>query len=160
MCLLCLYYVFGYRNSSYMLNDSQTTISYTVLYARSVVRGRATSTATFSMAAWGWPLQWCHNECDGFLNHQPHDCLSTVYSVADYKKYQSPASLAFVRGIHRWPVNSSHKGPVTRKMFQFDDVIMQSQPICFQTFYRKWTTCCLLIDPPLTLRLSWKSHGC
>ena len=85
---------------------------------------------------------------------------STVYSVADYKRYQSPASLAFVRGIHRWPVNSSHKGPVTRKMFPFDDVIMQRQPICFQTFYTKWTTCCLLIDRPLTLRLSWKSHGC
>ena len=29
-----------------------------------------------------------------------------------------------VRGIHRWPVNSPHKGPVTRKMFPFDDVIM------------------------------------
>ena len=24
----------------------------------------------------------------------------------------------------RWPVNSPHKGPVTRKMFPFDDVIM------------------------------------
>ena len=40
------------------------------------------------------------------------------------KKNQSSASLAFVRGIHRWPVNSPHKGPVTRKMFPFDDVIM------------------------------------
>ena len=40
----------------------------------------------------------------------------TVYSSAD-KKPQSSASLAFVRGIHRWPVNSPHKGPVTRKMF-------------------------------------------
>ena len=29
-----------------------------------------------------------------------------------------------MRGIHRWPVNSPHKGPVTRKMFPFDDVIM------------------------------------
>ena len=29
-----------------------------------------------------------------------------------------------VRGIHRWPVNSPHKGPVTRKIFPFDDVIM------------------------------------
>ena len=30
----------------------------------------------------------------------------------------------FVRGIHRSPVNSTHKGPVTRKMFPFDDVIV------------------------------------
>ena len=49
---------------------------------------------------------------------------STVYSGADQRKHQSSASLAFVRRIHRWPVNSSHKWPVTRKMFPFDDVII------------------------------------
>ena len=49
---------------------------------------------------------------------------STIYSDADKRKHQSFASLAFVRGIHRWPVNSPHKRPVTRKMFPFDDVIM------------------------------------
>ena len=49
---------------------------------------------------------------------------STVYSGADQRKHQSSAPLAFVRGIHRWPVNSLHKGPVKRKMVQFDDVIM------------------------------------
>ena len=37
---------------------------------------------------------------------------STVYSGADQRKHQSSASLAFVWGIHRWPVNSPHKGPV------------------------------------------------
>ena len=50
---------------------------------------------------------------------------STVYSDADQRKHQSSASLAFVRGIHRGPVNSPHKWPVTRKMFPFDDVIVQ-----------------------------------
>ena len=50
---------------------------------------------------------------------------STVYLDADDRKHQSSASLAFVRGIHRGPVNSPHKWPVTRKMFPFDDVIMQ-----------------------------------
>ena len=54
---------------------------------------------------------------------------STVYSGADQRKYQGSASLAFVRGIHRWPVNSPHKWPVTRKMFPFDHVIMNwSEP--------------------------------
>ena len=48
----------------------------------------------------------------------------TVYSGADQRKHQSSASLAFVKGIHRSPVNSPQKGPVTRKMFPFDDVIM------------------------------------
>ena len=49
---------------------------------------------------------------------------SIVYSDADQTKHQSSASLAFVRGIHRGPVNSPHKWPVTRNMFPFDDVIM------------------------------------
>ena len=49
---------------------------------------------------------------------------SSVYSGADQRKHQSSASLAFVQEIHRRPVNSPHKGPVTRKMFPFDDVIM------------------------------------
>ena len=49
---------------------------------------------------------------------------STVYSDADQRKHQSHASLAFVWGIHRGPVNSPHKWPVTRKIFPFDDVIM------------------------------------
>ena len=49
---------------------------------------------------------------------------SIVYSDVDQRKHQSSASLAFVRGIHRGPVNSPHKRPVTRKMFPFDDVIM------------------------------------
>ena len=53
---------------------------------------------------------------------------SNVYSGADQRKHQSSTSLAFAWGIHRWPVNSPHKGPVTWKMFPFDDVIMLSLP--------------------------------
>ena len=52
---------------------------------------------------------------------------STVFSAAGKKKHQSSASLAFVRGIHRWPVNSPHKWPITRKMFPFDDVMICNQ---------------------------------
>ena len=52
---------------------------------------------------------------------------STVYSGADQRQHQSSVSLAFVRGIHRGPVNSPHKWPVTRKMFPFDDVIMKTE---------------------------------
>ena len=65
---------------------------------------------------------------------------STVYS--DQRKHQSSASLAFVRGIHRGPVNSPHKWPVTRKMSPFDDVIMRpaqhtapSTPNCYARQY-------------------------
>ena len=50
---------------------------------------------------------------------------SIVHSVTDQRKHQSSASLAFVRGIHLWPVNSPRKGPVTRKMLPFDGFIMK-----------------------------------
>ena len=66
---------------------------------------------------------------------------STVYSGADKTKYQSSASLACARGIHRWPVNSLHKGPVTRKMFPFDDVIMvhvSSYALVFHSVLSIW----------------------
>ena len=62
---------------------------------------------------------------------------SIVYSGADQRKHQSSASLAFVREIHRWPVNSPHKELVTRKMFPFDDVIM----------YQEYNKCSLLSNP-------------
>ena len=50
----------------------------------------------------------------------------TVCSVPDQRKHQSSASLAFVRGIYPWPVNSLHKGSVRRKIIPFDDVVMQT----------------------------------
>ena len=49
---------------------------------------------------------------------------STVFSDADQRKHQSSASLALCVGNSPGTVNSPHKGPVTRKMFPFDDVIM------------------------------------
>ena len=70
-------------------------------------------------------LQWCHNGCDSVSNHQLHDCLLNRLFRRRSKKHQSSASLALVWGIHRGPVNSPHKWPVTRKMFRFDDVIMK-----------------------------------
>ena len=73
-------------------------------------------------------LRWRHNERDSVSNRQPHDRYSSVLSGVDQRKHQSSASLAFVRGIHRWPVNSPHKCPVTWKIFSFDDVIMAKRP--------------------------------
>ena len=65
-------------------------------------------------------LRWRHNDRHGVPNH----VYSHVCWGAHQRKYQSPASLAFIMGIHRSPVDSPHKGPVTRKVFPFDDVIM------------------------------------
>ena len=61
------------------------------------------------------PLQWRHNMHDGVSNHQPHDCLLNRLFRRRSKKTSQVPSLAFVRGIHRWPVKSLHKGPVTRE---------------------------------------------
>ena len=55
---------------------------------------------------------------------------SAICSGADQRKHQSSASLAFVRRIHRWPVDSHQKGAVTQMMFPFDDVIMCFDGIC------------------------------
>ena len=61
--------------------------------------------------------------------------LTTVYSIVysdeDLRKHQSSASLTFVWGIHRGPVNSPHKWPVPRKMVPFDDVIMKIYDLYF-----------------------------
>ena len=61
------------------------------------------------------------DERDGVSNHLRLDCLLNRLSST---------SLAFARGIHWWPVNSPHKGSVTRKMFPFDDVIMSRKIFC------------------------------
>ena len=91
-----------------------------------------------TIIATGHWLHWCQ-WLYTFLLHHYNDVImstvtsqitsvsivcSTVGSSADQRKQLSSAPLAFVWGIHRWPVNSPHKRPVTRKMLSFDDVIM------------------------------------
>ena len=49
---------------------------------------------------------------------------STVCSGADQRKHQSSASLALMRRIHQWLVNTPHNRPVKWNMFPFDDIIM------------------------------------
>ena len=70
----------------------------------------------------------CSNNCDVIMSAMASQITGAtiVYSTVYQRKYQSSVSLAFVRGIHRWSVKSPHKGPVPRKVFPFDDVIMVS----------------------------------
>ena len=58
-----------------------------------------------------YALPWRHNEGDGVSNYLRTDGLLNGLSGADHRN--SP-----------WPADSPHKGPITRKMFQFDDVII------------------------------------
>ena len=69
----------------------------------------------------------------------PSNVYSTAHSGADQRKHQSSASLAFVQGIHRGPVNSPHKWPVTRKMFPFDDAIMIASETAMTIIYVRKT---------------------
>ena len=75
---------------------------------------------------WFHSLRWRHNERDGVLNHQPHDCLLNLLFRRSSKKTSKLRVTGLCVGNSPWPVNSPHKGPVTRKMFPFDDVIMLS----------------------------------
>ena len=98
-----------------MMMYCEWIVTYYAGYIQMVIR----YVSTFSMeqfnkngvsSYWCWALQWRPNECDSVSNHQPTIVYSTVYSSADQRKHQSSASLAFVRGIHWWPLNFSHKG--------------------------------------------------
>ena len=62
---------------------------------------------------WQYSLQWRQNGCDNVSNHQPHDYLLERRS----KRTSKLRATGRCVGIHRWPVNSPHKGPVTRKIF-------------------------------------------
>ena len=69
-------------------------------------------------------LQWRHNDHDDVSNHQPHGCLLNRLFGRRSKKTSKLRVTGLCVGNSPGPVNSPHKGPVTRKMFPFDDVII------------------------------------
>ena len=110
--------------------------------------------------------------------------ISIVYSTIcwgeDQRQHQNSVSLAFVRRIHWWPMDSPHKGPITWKMFPFDDFIMTeldfyhfkiltclgtvgSLTICGWLFLssslRFWSRCCLW-NPNCVKTLTEKNLTC
>ena len=70
-------------------------------------------------------LLWRHNDHDGVSNHQPRCCLLNRLFRRRWKKTSKLRVTGLCVGNSPGPVNSPHKGPVTRKMFPFDDVIMR-----------------------------------
>ena len=69
-------------------------------------------------------LQWRHNGHDGITIHQRLDCLLNCLPRHRSKKTSKLHVTGHCAGNSPEPVNSSHKRPVTRKMYPFDDVIM------------------------------------
>ena len=134
-----------------------------------IVDGYAVAMVTYTMHEnQGCHFSWCQNYSENnlqnndsiFTNNHYNDVImgattsqitslaiiySTVYSGTNQRKHQSSASLAFVWVIHRGPVNSPHKWPVTRKVFPFDDVIMMTQfahiyqSLCCRCTYYKYS---------------------
>ena len=107
-------------------------------------------------------LQWRHNGADGVTNHWRLDCLLGRLFRRRSKKTSKLRVTVLYERIHRWPMDSPHKGPVTWKMFPFDDIItdnIHTGP-CFMPhgFYRLSATVSeeensqcfvhVLLDPP------------
>ena len=71
-----------------------------------------------------FPLRWRHNDHGGVSNHQPHGCLLNRLFRRRSKKTSKLCVTGLCAGNSPGSVNSTHKGPVTRKTVPFDDVIM------------------------------------
>ena len=113
-----------------VLRISDTWISIEIfMYARYKIK---IASYQYRNSRWGsktlhrYPLQWRHNEHGGVSNHHHHDCLLNRLFMRRSKKTPKLRVTGICEGIHRWPVNSPHKGPVTRKIFPFGDVSMTS----------------------------------
>ena len=85
-------------------------------------------------------LRWRHNDHNGVSNHQPHDCLLSRLFRRRSKKTSKLRVTGLCVGNSPGPVNSPHKGPVTRKMFPFDDVIMEQPLNNYSIMMRKFST--------------------
>ena len=105
----------------------QTKNDYTTVY-------RISQNINKQLIIWNCPecrcseytLHWRDNEHDGVSNHQPHGCLLNRLFRRRSQKTSKLRVTGLCVGNSPGPVNSPHKGPVTRKMFPFDDVIMTS----------------------------------
>ena len=80
-------------------------------------------------------LRWRHNDHDSVSNHQPLGCLLNRLFRRRSKKTSKLRVTGLCVGNSPGPVNSPHKGPVTRKMFPFDDVIMGVVCTCILTVF-------------------------
>ena len=89
-------------------------------------------------------LRRCHHGRNSVSNHQPHDCLLNRLFRRKSKKTSKLRVTGLCAGIHRGPVNSPHKWPVTRKMFPFDDIFM----ICLESKHSS-----------LQFHILWRSYG-
>ena len=107
-------------------------------------RGRDATIITISI------LRWRHNGARWRLKSPASPLLTQPFNQVQIKEnIKAPRHCPLARGIHRWPVNSPHKWPVTQKMFPWDDVIMDEAscplrflqaPGCRLHYFSRWVT--------------------
>ena len=167
---ISIVYKFAERLSVYHCSDPNR--SFAILYSIVLAYHKQAMNATLclyvhidsqSMCIWynshdDWlhtvSLRWRHNDLDGVSNDQPHGCLLNRLFRRRSKKTSKLRVTGLCVGNSPGPVNSPHKGPVTRKRFPFDDVIMVS----FLIKYFGTTTICII--PNLDQRKEWVAwHG-
>ena len=117
---ICMYVSLGLNGLVFHFTFSQVDITNAICCKSLFIREVGTTSMTISSSHYSDVIM-------GAMASQITS-VSIVYAIicsdTNQRKHQSSASLAFVRGIHRGPVNSRHQRPVTRKMSPFDDVIM------------------------------------
>ena len=94
-----------------------------------------------------------HNERDSVSTHRRLDCLLNHLFRRKSKKTSKLRVTGFVRGNHRCPVDSPHKGPVTRKVLPFDDVIrsyIAAVPVSHHSISKITQTFVKFINPQIT----------
>ena len=99
-------------------------------------------------------LHWRHNDHDGVSNHQPHGCFLNRLLWRRSKKTSKLRVTGLCAGNSPGPVNSPHKGRVTRKMFPFDDVIMRLRHFLQQVTVR-WSHHVTSVDRVQVGRKYW-----
>ena len=102
------------------LKRTNTTIFFHIMTSSWI-----TNTTTNTVGCCCYTLHWHHNDHIGVSNHQPRCCLFNRLFRRRSKITSKLRVTGLCAGNSPGPVNSPHKGPVTRKMFPFDDVIMR-----------------------------------
>ena len=107
-----------------MRNVSFTKKSENVVCEMVAILSRERWVETFIQNLCFVSLQWRHNELESVSNHQPYDCLFNCLFRRRSKKTSKLSVTGLCAGNSPVTGEFPHKGPVTRKMFPFDDVIM------------------------------------
>ena len=104
---------------------SLSTIRFIFTVDTALISAHMPSPSDFSQS-YSDSWHWRHNDHSGVSNHQPHGCLLSCLFRRRSKKNSKLRVTGLCAGNSPGPVNSPHKGPVTRKIFPFDDVIMSN----------------------------------